>query len=115
MLADAGKHVLQGAPRRPMGMDVVSRHQGHAAIHGDGGKHCQTASVITVIKILCSEIESFFKVMPQLIQGVAKGPVEGLRRDGDDDLTGTVGDDVSEAEIALSLGRAPSSDGQEAR
>ena len=56
-----------------------------------------------------------FKVISYLSQCLGEGGVRDLRRDGDHDLTGTVGDDVGEAEMAFPLGRAPSPDGQQPR
>ena len=115
MLADAGEHVLQGSPRRIVHVHVVGGDERRAFRGGESREPGEAAGIVAAIEIMAGEKGAGREASRNLVQKFGEGGVSALRRQRDDHLTLSAGEEIGRIEMAFPLGRAPAAERDELR
>src|SRR5690554_3720863 len=103
MFADAGEHVLQGAPLRRVIENVVGRDEWRAAAQGKLSEPVEPRAVIAPIINARCERDAAGKDRDEMLQARGEGFTEIVRRHRDEPLTLAEHRQVIQGEMAFAL------------
>ncbi len=113
MLADAGQHILQLPPLGRVIQHVAHRDERQPGPFGDERKMGEAAGIVATIEVMRREVGTAGKIRRHPC--CEFDHIIFIGRQHDEDLSLAMGDDIGVVEMAFALGRAPLSQGQEAR